>query len=60
MQLVDLVHATKPNANNEIPQASTAHDSAWDFFTQTPSTLHCMFWVMAGYGIPRSYRHMVS
>ncbi|KAJ1323213.1 catalase HPII [Microdochium nivale] len=58
MQLVDLVHATKPNSNNEIPQASTAHDSAWDFFTQTPSTLHCMFWVMAGYGVPRSYRHM--
>lgn len=58
IQFPDLVHAVKPRQDNEIPQAATAHDSAWDFFSQQPSALHTLFWAMAGHGIPRSYRHM--
>ncbi|KAK4231512.1 catalase-like domain-containing protein [Podospora fimiseda] len=54
----DLIHSVKPEPNREIPQAATAHDSAWDFFSQQPSTMHTLFWAMAGNGIPRSYRHM--
>ncbi|CAD6503422.1 BgTH12-03087 [Blumeria graminis f. sp. triticale] len=54
----DLVHAVKPSPDSEIPQAATGHDSAWDFFSQQPSTLHTLFWAMSGHGIPRSYRHM--
>ncbi|OTA61887.1 catalase [Hypoxylon sp. EC38] len=54
----DLIHAVKPSPDSEIPQAATAHDSAWDFFSQQPSTLHTLFWAMAGFGIPRSFRHM--
>ncbi|KAI0911477.1 catalase [Ustulina deusta] len=54
----DLIHAVKPSPDSEIPQAATAHDSAWDFFSQQPSALHTLFWAMAGYGIPRSFRHM--
>ncbi|KAF2436348.1 mycelial catalase Cat1 [Tothia fuscella] len=54
----DLIHAVKPSPDSEIPQAATAHDSAWDFFSQQPSTLHTLFWAMAGQGIVRSYRHM--
>ncbi|KAK6592785.1 catalase [Botrytis cinerea] len=54
----DLIHAVKPSPDNEIPQAATAHDSAWDFFSQQPSSLHTLFWAMAGNGIPRSFRHM--
>ncbi|KAK0722466.1 catalase [Lasiosphaeria miniovina] len=54
----DLIHSVKPSPDSEIPQAATAHDSAWDFFSQQPSTLHTLMWAMAGYGIPRSYRHM--
>ncbi|KAH8652638.1 catalase-like domain-containing protein [Tricladium varicosporioides] len=54
----DLIHAVKPAPDKEIPQGATAHDSAWDFFSQQPSTLHTLFWAMAGNGIPRSYRHM--
>lgn len=54
----DLIHAVKPAPDREIPQAATAHDSAWDFFSQQPSSLHTLFWAMAGNGIPRSYRHM--
>ncbi|KAK2064133.1 catalase [Colletotrichum caudatum] len=58
IQFPDLVHAVKPRGDNEIPQAATAHDSAWDFFSSQTTTLHTLFWAMAGYGIPRSYRHM--
>ncbi|KAK4106445.1 heme-dependent catalase [Parathielavia hyrcaniae] len=54
----DLIHAVKPRPDNEIPQGATAHDSAWDFFSSQPSTMHTLCWAMAGYGIPRSYRHM--
>lgn len=48
----------KPRGDNEIPQAATAHDSAWDFFSQQPSALHTLMWAMAGHGIPRSFRHV--
>ncbi|KID91003.1 catalase [Metarhizium guizhouense ARSEF 977] len=58
IQFPDLVHSVKPRSDNEIPQAATAHDTAWDFFSQETSTLHTLFWAMAGYGIPRSFRHM--
>ncbi|CAI7626416.1 unnamed protein product [Penicillium viridicatum] len=54
----DLIHAVKPRGDNEIPQAATAHDSAWDFFSQQPSSLHTLLWAMAGHGIPRSFRHV--
>lgn len=54
----DLIHAVKPQPANEIPQAATAHDTAYDFFGQQPSTLHTLFWAMAGHGIPRSFRHV--
>ncbi|KAL6710593.1 hypothetical protein ACN47E_008641 [Coniothyrium glycines] len=53
----DLIHAVKPRQDNEIPQAATGHDSAWDFFSQQPSTMHTLFWAMSGHGTIRSYRH---
>jgi catalase len=30
----DLIHAVKAEPNNEIPQATTAHDTFWDFCGQ--------------------------
>ncbi|KAF2134486.1 catalase [Dothidotthia symphoricarpi CBS 119687] len=54
----DLIHAVKPRPDKEIPQAATAHDEAWDFFSQQPSTMHTLFWAMSGHGTYRSYRHM--
>ncbi|EUC51315.1 hypothetical protein COCMIDRAFT_79517 [Bipolaris oryzae ATCC 44560] len=53
----DLIHAVKPKPDSEIPQAATAHDSAWDFFSQQPSTMHTLLWAMSGHGTIRSYRH---
>ncbi|EXJ66178.1 catalase B [Cladophialophora psammophila CBS 110553] len=58
IQFPDLIHAVKPEPDREIPQGGTAHTTAWDFFSQQPSSLHTLFWAMAGYGIPRSFRHM--
>ena len=40
MQFPDMVHALKPQPDKQIPQAATAHDSAYDFFSQQPSTLN--------------------
>ncbi|KAF5355544.1 hypothetical protein D9758_006289 [Tetrapyrgos nigripes] len=58
IQFPDLIHAVKPRADNEIPTAATAHDTAYDFFSQTPSSLHSLLWAMSGHGIPRSYRYI--
>lgn len=57
-QFPDLVHAIKPQPQNEMPQGATAHDSAYDFFSQQPSSLNTLLWFMAGHGIPRSFRHV--
>ena len=51
----DLIHAAKPEPNNEIPQAATAHDTFWDFISLTPESMHMIMWVMSDRGIPRSY-----
>ncbi|KAI5802857.1 catalase-like domain-containing protein [Pyronema domesticum] len=58
IQFPDLIHAVKPRPDNEIPQAATAHDSAWDFFSSNPSTMHTLMWALSGHGIPRSFRHI--
>ena len=58
MQFPDLIHSVKPRQDNEIPQAGSAHDSAWDFFSQNPSTMHTLMWALSGPGIPRSFRHV--
>ncbi|RYG59349.1 catalase, partial [bacterium] len=54
----DLVHAVKPEPNNEIPQASSAHDTFYDFISLTPESMHMIMWVMSDRGIPRSYSTM--
>nr|AKV94610.1 catalase A1 [Scedosporium boydii] len=58
IQFPDVIHAGKPKPDSEIPQAGTAHDSAWDFFSMQSTALHTLFFAMSGFGIPRSYRHM--
>lgn len=54
----DLVHALKPEPHNEIPQASSAHDTLWDFVSLTPETAHMIMWVLSDRAIPRSFRMM--
>lgn len=53
-----MIHATKPEPNKEVPQASTAHNTAYDFFSQQPETIHTVLWVLSGRGTPRSFRQV--
>jgi catalase len=54
----DLVHSIKPEPHHQMPQASAAHDTFWDFVSLTPETMHTVIWVMSDHGVPRSYRMM--
>ena len=58
MKFPDLIHAAKPEQNSQIPQASTAHDTFWDFASLMPESAHMLMWVMSDRAIPRSYRMM--
>lgn len=51
----DLIHAVKPEPDNEIPQAASAHDTFYDFISLTPESMHMLMWVMSDRGIPRSF-----
>ena len=54
----DLVHSIKPEPHNEMPQASAAHDTFWDFISLMPESTHMIMWVLSDRAIPRSYRMM--
>jgi len=54
----DLIHAVKPEPDNEMPQAASAHDTFWDFISLMPESAHMIMWVMSDRAIPRSYRMM--
>ena len=54
----DFVHAVKPEPHNEIPQASSAHDTLWDFVSLTTETAHMIMWLMSDRAIPKSLRTM--
>jgi catalase len=54
----DLVHAIKPEPHHEMPQASAAHDTFWDFISLLPESAHMIMWVLSDRAIPRSYRMM--
>lgn len=54
----DLIHAVKPEPDNQIPQAASAHDTFWDFISLMPESMHMIMWIMSDRAIPRSYRMM--
>ncbi|MFJ2042852.1 catalase [Paenibacillus taichungensis] len=54
----DLIHALKPEPNNEIPQGSTAHDTFWDFIANNQESAAMVMWIMSDRTIPRSFRMM--
>ncbi|MCP2044206.1 catalase [Pontibacter sp. HSC-36F09] len=54
----DLVHAVKPEPDNEMPQASAAHDTFWDFISLMPESTHMIMWLLSDRAIPRSFRMM--
>ena len=58
MKFPDLVHAVKPEPHHHMPQASSAHDTFWDFASLMPESTHMLLWQMSDRAIPRSYRTM--
>ncbi|MGH2623561.1 MAG: catalase, partial [Sphingobacterium sp.] len=58
MNFPDLIHAVKPEPNNEMPQAASAHDTFWDFISLMPEAAHTIMWLMSDRAIPRSLRMM--
>jgi len=58
MKFPDLVHALKPEPHFAMPQASSAHDTFWDFVSLMPESVHMQLWIMSDRAIPRSYRMM--
>ncbi|MEO6624558.1 MAG: catalase [Burkholderiaceae bacterium] len=58
MKFPDLVHAVKPEPNNGMPQAGSAHNTFWDFVSLMPESTHMLMWVMSDRAIPRSYATM--
>ncbi|HEY0975999.1 MAG TPA: catalase, partial [Flavobacteriales bacterium] len=58
MKFPDLVHSVKPEADHEMPQAASAHDTFWDFISLMPESMHMIMWTMSDRAIPRSYRMM--
>lgn len=58
MKFPDLIHAVKPEPHFAMPQASSAHDTFWDFVSLMPESTHMLLWQMSDRAIPRSYRMM--
>ncbi len=58
MKFPDLVHSIKPEPHHEMPQASAAHDTFWDFISLTPEAMHMIMWVLSDRALPRSYAEM--
>ena len=54
----DLVHAVKPEPDRQFPQASSAHDTFWDFISLMPESMHMVMWQMSDRTLPRSFRMM--
>jgi catalase len=54
----DLIHAVKPEAHHEMPQAASAHETFWDFISLMPESMHTIMWLMSDRAIPRSVRMM--
>ncbi|WP_242342810.1 catalase [Anaeromyxobacter terrae] len=54
----DLVHAVKPEPHHAMPQASSAHDTFWDFVSLMPESTHMLLWLMSDRALPRSFSMM--
>ncbi len=54
----DLIHALKPEPHHGMPQASSAHDTYWDFASLMPESMHMLMWTMSDRALPRSLRMM--
>lgn len=54
----DLIHSLKMEPDRAFPQATSAHDTFWDFMSLMPESAHMVMWLMSDRALPRSYRMM--
>lgn len=58
MKFPDFIHANKPEPKTEVPQASSAHDTFWDYVANNQEIAHMIMWAMSDRALPRSFRMM--
>jgi catalase len=58
IKFADIIHAVKPEPDLEMPQASTAHPSFWDFISLVPESMHMVMWILSDRTVPRNFRSM--
>lgn len=56
----DVVHAVKPEPQNEIPQGQSAHNNFWDFAGLTPESALSVFGVGTSNPFLRAAAHMIT
>ncbi|ACL19089.1 Catalase [Desulfitobacterium hafniense DCB-2] len=54
----DLIHAVKPEPDNEYPQGQTDHNTFWDFMANNKETAHMSLWIASNRAFPKSFRTM--
>ncbi|KAF2095307.1 heme-dependent catalase, partial [Rhizodiscina lignyota] len=54
----DLIHAVKFEVDKGFPTGGSAHDTAYDFFTQRKEHTFQLMTVLSDLGIPRDVRHI--
>lgn len=57
-KFVDVIHSLKPEPRDEMPQASSAHDSFYDFASLTPEIAHMILWLNSDRALPRSLENI--
>jgi catalase len=54
----DLIHAVKPEADNQAPHVSSTHNRFWDVISLNPESMHKVMWAMSDRALPRSFAMM--
>ena len=54
----DLVHALKPEPDNQSPHIASAHNTFWETVSLAPETTHATIWAMSDRVLPRSFAMM--
>lgn len=60
MKFPDAMHAYFNNIVTDIPTATGAHDTFWDYVSNNPEAIHQTLWIMSDRGIVKNYRMMAA
>src|SRR5690625_4066026 len=58
IKFADFTHAVKPNPRTGVPQATVAHDNAWDYIANNQEIANFIMWLMSGRVRTSSWRMM--